>query len=76
MDIAHFFQAIGDKIGRVLGFNPVLENILALKVAIILISLSLLISSSALLILAISHYRNKSGSGFDFNGISIPDELK
>ena len=75
MDIHQFFSTIGDKIGKVFGFNPVVENILALKVAILLIALSLLISSLALLLLAISHCRSKTGSGFDFNTISIPDEL-
>jgi hypothetical protein len=65
-----------DKIARVLGFNPVLENILVMKVAIVLISLSLLISSVALLVLAISHYRGKNSLPFDFNNISVPDELE
>ena len=76
MDITHFFQAIGDKIGRVLGFNPVLENIVVMKVAILFIALSLLISSLALLVLAISHYRSKTRYGFDFDTHTIPDELK
>jgi hypothetical protein len=59
LDITHFFQAIGDKVGKVFGFNPVLENIFVMKVAIILISISILISSLALLVLAISHSRFK-----------------
>jgi hypothetical protein len=50
---------VGDKITHVLGFNPVLENILVMKEAIILISISLLISSLALLFLALSHHRFK-----------------
>ena len=76
MDIQHFFSTVGDKIGRGHGFNPMLENIFVMKVAIILIALSLIISSLALLVLTISHYRSKTYSGFDFNTISIPDELK
>jgi hypothetical protein len=67
---------MGDKIARALGFNPVLENILAMKVAIVLISISLLISSVALLVLAISHYRSKNNLPFDLNTISVPDELE
>ena len=59
MDITHFFQSRGDKITRVLGCNPLLENILVMKVAIILVAISLIISSSALLILALSHHRFK-----------------
>ncbi len=75
LGIHQFFSTAGDKVGKVFGFNPVLENIVVMKLAIILISLSLLISSLALLILAISHYRSKTDSGFDFDNISIPDEL-
>ena len=59
MDIQHFFSTVGDKISKFVGFNPVLENILALKLAIILIAVSLLISSLVLLVLAISHHRLK-----------------
>jgi len=76
LDIHQFFSSIGDKIGRVLGFNPVLENIFVMKLAIVLISLSLLISSLALLVLAISHCRSKNSLPFDFNNISIPDEVE
>jgi hypothetical protein len=50
---------MGDKITRVLGFNQGLENILVMKVAIILVAISLVISSVALLILALSHHRFK-----------------
>lgn len=57
MDIYQIFFTMGDKIGRVLGFNPVLENVVAIKTAILLIAISLLISSLALLVLAISHKR-------------------
>ncbi len=59
MDIHHFFATIGDKIPRLFVPNQMLENILDLKTAIILISISLLISSAALLILAMSHNRLK-----------------
>jgi hypothetical protein len=76
LDIHQFFSTIGDKIGKVFGFNPILENIVLMKVAIILIALSLLISSLALLVLAISHYRSKNSLPFDFNHISIPDEVE
>ena len=76
MDIHQFFSTVGDKAGKFFGFNPVLENIVVMKVAIVLISISLLISSLALLVLAISYYRNKTCSGFDFNNISIPDEVE
>jgi hypothetical protein len=76
LDVHQFFSTVGDKIGRVPGFNPVLESIIVMKVAIILIALSLLISSLALLVPATSHYQSKTGSGFDFDTTSIPDELK
>ncbi|MGA3118601.1 MAG: hypothetical protein ABSF90_29765 [Syntrophobacteraceae bacterium] len=75
MDISHFVQSIGDKAGKVFGFNPVLENIVMMKVAIILISISLLISSLALLVLVISHCRSKNSLPFDFDSVSIPEEL-
>jgi hypothetical protein len=57
LDIYQLFSSIGDKIGRIFGFKPVLENIVVMKVASILIALSLVISSMVLLVLAISHYR-------------------
>jgi hypothetical protein len=41
---------MGDEIGRVLSFDPVFENIVVMKVAILLIAPSLLISSLALLL--------------------------
>ena len=59
MDIQHFFSTVGDKITKLFVPSQVLENILDLKTAIILIVLSLIISSLALLILAISHHRFK-----------------
>jgi hypothetical protein len=59
LDIDQFFSSMGDKIGKFLGVNPVLENIFVMKLAIILISISILISSLALLVLAISHSRLK-----------------
>jgi hypothetical protein len=57
LDIHQFFSTMGDKLGSILGFNPVLENIVLMKTAILLIAVSLLISSLALLVLAISHKR-------------------
>ena len=59
MDIHNFFTTIGDKVTKIFVPNQVLENILDLKTAIILIALSLLVSSLALLILAISNHRFK-----------------
>jgi uncharacterized phage infection (PIP) family protein YhgE len=59
LDIQHFFSTVGDKISKVFVPNQVLENILFMKTAIILISISLIISSLALLILALSHHRFK-----------------
>jgi len=56
---SHFFSTVGDKISQLFVPNQVLENILDLKVAIILIAISLLISSVALLILALSYHRFK-----------------
>jgi hypothetical protein len=50
---------VGDKISNFFVPNQVLENILDLKTAVILIAISLLISSVALLILALSHHRFK-----------------
>jgi hypothetical protein len=50
LDVHHFFSAMGDEIGRVLSFDPVFENIVVMKVAILLIAPSLLISSLALLL--------------------------
>jgi hypothetical protein len=76
LDIHQFFSTIGDKVGKLFGFNPMLENIFVMKVAILLIAISLLISSLALLVLAISHCRSKNSLPFDFNHISIPDEVE
>jgi hypothetical protein len=59
LDIHQFFSTVGDKISKVLGFNPVLENIVVMKVAIILVAISLLISSVAVLILTLSDHRFK-----------------
>jgi uncharacterized phage infection (PIP) family protein YhgE len=62
LDIHHFFSTVGDKLTKLFVPNQVLENILDLKVAIILIAISLLISSVALLILALSHHRFKKST--------------
>jgi hypothetical protein len=59
LDIHQFFSTIGDKLGKVFVPDQILENILALKVAIVLIAISLLISSVALLILSLPQYRSK-----------------
>ena len=72
MDIGNFLQSIGDKISKIMVPNSIFQDLVFIKIAIGLISISFLVSSLALLVLAISHYRNKSGSGFDFNNISIP----
>ena len=76
MDIGNFLQSIGDKVSKIMVPNSVFQDLISIKIAIGLISISLLISSLALLVLAISHYRSKTVSGFDLNTISIPDELK
>ena len=47
MDIHQFFSTVGDKISQLFVPNPVLENIFVMKLAIILIALSLIISSLA-----------------------------
>jgi hypothetical protein len=59
LDITYFFQSISEKLDKFFFPHQVLENILFTKVAIILITLSLLISSVALIILALSQYRSK-----------------
>jgi uncharacterized phage infection (PIP) family protein YhgE len=59
LDIQHFFSTVGDKISQLFVPNQVLENIFVMKLAIILIAISLFISSLALLILALSHHRLK-----------------
>jgi cephalosporin-C deacetylase-like acetyl esterase len=59
LDIHHFFSTIGDKISKVFGFNPVLENSVVMKTAIIPAAISMLISSVVLVIPALSHYRFK-----------------
>jgi len=59
LNISHFFLSVGDKVAKIFVPNQVLENILDLKTAIILITISLLISSVALLILALSNHRLK-----------------
>ncbi|MGO8945016.1 MAG: hypothetical protein ACLQJ7_15255 [Syntrophobacteraceae bacterium] len=59
MHIPNFFSTIGDKISTLFVPNQVLENILDLKTAVILVAISLLISSLALLILVLSHHRFK-----------------
>jgi len=41
--IHHFFQSIHDKVGELFGSNPIPENIVVMKAAIILIALLLII---------------------------------
>jgi NADH:ubiquinone oxidoreductase subunit 3 (subunit A) len=74
LDITHFFQSIPDKLGKISVPNHILESITVLGVPIILIALSLFISSLALLLLVLSHYRSKHSiepfeSGFQPNDI-------
>ena len=76
MDIGNFLQSIGDKLSKIMVPHSIFQDLTSIKIAIGFIALSILISSLALLILAISHYRSKTGSGCDFNAIPIPDELK
>jgi hypothetical protein len=59
LDIHQFFSTIGDKVTKLFVPNQVLENTINLKTAIILISISLLISSMALLVPPLSHHRFK-----------------
>ena len=79
MDIHQFFSTVGDKVGKLFVPNQVFENILDLKTAIILISISLLISSLALLILALSHHRFKKAReslGHLFNEADYPIDVR
>ena len=76
MDIGNFLQSIGDKVSKIMVPNSIFQDLMSIKIAIGLISISLLISSVALLVLAISHYRGKNSLHFDFNNISVPDELE
>ena len=59
LEIHQLFSTVGSKISQLFVSNQVLENILDLKLAIILIAVSLIISSLALLILVLSHHRLK-----------------
>jgi hypothetical protein len=59
LDICNFLQSIGDKVSKIMVPNSIFQDLMSIKIAIGLIALSLLISSSALLILAISHSRLK-----------------
>ncbi|MGD0399388.1 MAG: hypothetical protein ABSC04_10790 [Syntrophobacteraceae bacterium] len=59
MDIGNFFQSIGDKVSKIMVPNSILQDLMSIKIAIGLIAISLLISSLALLTLAISHGRLK-----------------
>jgi len=59
LDIHQSFSTMGDKISKFFVPNQVLEDIIVLKTAVILVAISLLISSLALLILVLSHHRFK-----------------
>jgi hypothetical protein len=76
LDIGNFLQSIGDKVSKIMVPNSIFQDLMSIKIAIGLIALSLLISSLALLIMVISHCRNKTDFRFDFNTTSIPDEVE
>jgi hypothetical protein len=76
LDIGNFLQSIGDKVSKIMVPHSIFQDLMSIKIAIGLIALSILISSLALLVQAVSHYRSKTGSGCDSNTISIPDELE
>lgn len=57
--IYHFVSALGNKLTAIFIPHQILENIFILKAALILVSISLCISSLALLILVVSQYRRK-----------------
>jgi hypothetical protein len=65
LDIGNFFQSIGDKVSKVMVPNSIFQDLMSIKIAIVLIPVSLLISSLALLVLAISHSRSKNSLPFD-----------
>ncbi|MGA2226382.1 MAG: hypothetical protein ABSH41_18245, partial [Syntrophobacteraceae bacterium] len=52
-------QSIGDKVSKIIVPNSIFQDLTSIKIAIGLISISILISSLALLVLAISHSRLK-----------------
>ena len=59
MDFGNFLQSIGNKVSKIMVPNSIFQDLMSIKIAIGLIALSLLISSLALLVLAISHSRLK-----------------
>ena len=59
MDIGNFLQSIGNKIGKIMVPDSIFQDLMSVKIAIGLISISILISSLALLVQAISHTRLK-----------------
>ena len=59
MDIGNFLQSMGDKVSKIIVPNSIFQNLMSIKIAIGLISILLLISSLALLVLAVSHCRLK-----------------
>ncbi|MGA2224664.1 MAG: hypothetical protein ABSH41_09510 [Syntrophobacteraceae bacterium] len=59
MDIDNFLQSIMDKVSKIMVPNSIFQDLMSIKIAIGLISISILISSLALLVLALSHSRLK-----------------
>jgi hypothetical protein len=59
LDIGNFLQSIGDKVSKIMVPNSILQDLMSIKIAIGFIAISLLISSSALLVLTICHSRLK-----------------
>jgi len=59
LDIGNYLQSIGDKLCNIMVPNSIFQDLMSIKIAIGLISISILISSLALLVLALSHSRLK-----------------
>jgi len=59
LDIDNFLQSIMDKVSKIMVPNSIFQDLMSIKIAIGLISISILISSLALLVLALSHSRLK-----------------
>jgi hypothetical protein len=59
LDLGNFLQSTSDKVGKIMVPNSIFQDLMSIKIAIGLISISILISSLAVLVLAISHSRLK-----------------
>jgi hypothetical protein len=59
LDIGNVLQSIGDKVSKIMVPNSIFQDLMSIKIAIGLISISILVSSLALLVLALSHSRLK-----------------